>query len=323
MDNNYNRRSNYSNAVDTELQRLIEEIMRNYIRPPRTSNNSRSNNERSNEDHLTFLHTLRDITIGYNSNMLEYQSNTRLSLELLQNYLNENLNNPRIPTNNYTSSRDFTEIPTPQQPQSQQRTQSIQNNNTENREHLLSYVVYRPTIRSQDATTLRNFFQNVLIRPTREQINNATELITYNANLENISQTCPITLDEFQDGDIIRQIKHCRHVFHERSIQNWFRTNVRCPVCRYDIRDFRREQTTELQEDITEDTRNTQEMEIERETNDNENNNTENNYNDIFQELSNNITQNLRNIISGNTEEGVTSGYLDSSQNFLFEFEIR
>jgi len=312
MDNNYTRRSNYSNAVDTELQRLIEEIMRNYIRPSNPSNNE---NERTNEDYIIFLRTLRDIINGYNSNMLEYQNNTRLTLNLLQNYLTEV---PRNPINNYTSSvqRNFTEIPT--QEQLPERRSETQTQSTNNREHLLSYVVYRPTIRNRDATTLRNFFQNIIIRPTLEEINNSTELITYNRNLENISSTCPITLDEFQEGDIIRQIKHCKHVFHETSIQNWFRTNVRCPVCRYDIRDFRREQTTELQEDITENTRNTQEMEIERETN----NNTENDYNDIFQELSNNITQNLRNIISGNTEEGVTSGYLDSSQNFLFEFEI-
>ena len=317
MDNNYNRAGNYSNAVDTELQRLIDEIIRNYSRPLR-----RTNNERINNDHMTFLHTLRDITTGYNSNMLEYQNNTRLSLELLQNYLNENSNTTSIPVNNYTSSiqRNFTEIPRRNQQLPQQRTQVNQNdnNNTENREHLLSYVIYRPTIRNQDATTLRNFFQNILVYPSREQINNATELITYNRNLENISQTCPITLDEFQDGDIIRQIKHCKHVFHEQSIQNWFRTNVRCPVCRYDIRDFRTvEQTPELQE---ENTQNIEETETETET---ETNINENEYNDIFQELSNNITQNLRNIISGNTQEGLGSGYLDSSQNFLFEFEVR
>lgn len=330
MENNYNRRSNYTNTVDTELQRLIEEIIRNYTRPTRPTRPT--NIERSNEDFLTFLYTLRDITAGYNSNMLEYQTNTRLSLELLQNYLSEISNNQRIPTNNYIPSfqRNSNENPIQQQQQQRLPQQRTQTNTTENREHLLSYVVYRPTIRNQDATTLRNFFQNILIRPTREQVNNATELITYNRNLENISQTCPITLEEFQDGDIIRQIKQCKHVFHELPIQNWFRTNVRCPVCRYDIRDFRRERTPELQEEIVQNTQETEnntenntENDIENDIENNIENDTENDYNDIFQELSNNITQNLRNIISGNTEEGVTSGYLDSSQNFLFEFEIR
>jgi hypothetical protein len=322
MDNNYNRRTDYSNAVDTELQRLIEEMMRNFIRP---SNNE---SERTNEDYIIFLRTLRDIMSVYNSNMIEYHNNTTLSLQLLQNYLTQVSSNSRESSNYYNTAtsnrRETVEIPR-QQHLPQQRRNSINSINSRsntnisdisnNREHLLSYVVYRPTIRSQDANALRNFFQNIIVYPTREQIQDATQLITYNSNVENISSSCPITLDEFQDGDIIRQIKHCRHVFHEQSIQNWFRSNVRCPVCRYDIREYR---NPEIVEENVNDIEEQDEAEInETQINDRE---QYSNYESIFQELSNNISQDIQNILTENLGE---NGVLDSSQNYLFEFEIR
>jgi hypothetical protein len=53
-----------------------------------------------------------------------------------------------------------------------------------------------------------------------------------------INHRCPITLEEFQENDNIRRIRHCGHCFNEESIQHWFRNNVRCPVCRLDIRDI-------------------------------------------------------------------------------------
>ena len=40
------------------------------------------------------------------------------------------------------------------------------------------------------------------------------------------------------NGEQVFQIKHCGHNFRENALRNWFRTNVRCPVCRYDIRDY-------------------------------------------------------------------------------------
>ena len=63
--------------------------------------------------------------------------------------------------------------------------------------------------------------------------------------MENISSNCPITLDSFEEGEQICQIIHCGHCFSETAIKNWFRFNVRCPVCRYDIRNGFLQQTTQ------------------------------------------------------------------------------
>jgi hypothetical protein len=80
--------------------------------------------------------------------------------------------------------------------------------------------------------------ENVIVRPSEQQITTATEefLYTSNTNLQNTS--CPITLDDFQEGDALKRIIPCGHTFRKPAIDNWFREKVRCPVCRYDIRDY-------------------------------------------------------------------------------------
>jgi len=83
----------------------------------------------------------------------------------------------------------------------------------------------------------RTQFTDVVIHPTQLQIDNATEIITYNDSIELLNMQCPITMVDFQNGDIIRRIRHCRHSFNNDSILNWFREHVRCPVCRFDIRE--------------------------------------------------------------------------------------
>jgi len=83
-----------------------------------------------------------------------------------------------------------------------------------------------------------NMFQNVMVRPTVEQINQSTETLIYNSQLELLNSSCPIRLENFQEGENIRRIISCGHCFSENSFNQWFQNNVRCPVCRYDIRDF-------------------------------------------------------------------------------------
>ena len=89
--------------------------------------------------------------------------------------------------------------------------------------------------------TLRAFipnFQDVVIRPTQEQIENATEQIVFRSSEDETHARCPITLEDFQDGDTVTRICHCGHTFQNTALSNWFTTNVRCPVCRYDIREW-------------------------------------------------------------------------------------
>ena len=74
------------------------------------------------------------------------------------------------------------------------------------------------------------------LRPTREQINNASRLVRYNFIENPSSERCSISLQEFNNDDQVRQILYCGHIFHENSLQEWFTRNTVCPLCRYDIR---------------------------------------------------------------------------------------
>jgi hypothetical protein len=85
---------------------------------------------------------------------------------------------------------------------------------------------------------LRETQEDVRVRPTNEQINRATEGLVYSSDMIFINTQCPISLDEFVEGELVRRISHCGHTFREAAINRWFETNVRCPVCRHDIRDI-------------------------------------------------------------------------------------
>jgi hypothetical protein len=79
---------------------------------------------------------------------------------------------------------------------------------------------------------------NVVIRPTQEQINNASTVVSYGSIQNPQNDTCPISLDNFQPNDLVRKIHHCGHIFNQSSFNQWFNNSVRCPICRYDIRDY-------------------------------------------------------------------------------------
>jgi hypothetical protein len=82
----------------------------------------------------------------------------------------------------------------------------------------------------------RAFYDNVVVAPTRAQIENSTRVIRYSEIENPTNQSCPITLDRFENDSTVTQILHCGHIFTPTGIESWLRSNVRCPVCRYDIR---------------------------------------------------------------------------------------
>lgn len=73
------------------------------------------------------------------------------------------------------------------------------------------------------------FSDPVVVRPNQLQIDSALQTV------ENSSATCAICQDSVSFDGV--KIRHCNHEFHRSCISNWFAINVRCPVCRHDIRD--------------------------------------------------------------------------------------
>jgi len=83
---------------------------------------------------------------------------------------------------------------------------------------------------------LQSFFQPIEVFPSQIQIETATRIARY-ADIVNPNNTsCPISLTPFNDNDNVTVIRHCGHIFNSVELTTWFRSNCRCPVCRYDIR---------------------------------------------------------------------------------------
>lgn len=76
------------------------------------------------------------------------------------------------------------------------------------------------------------FMEAVPIIPSAAQILAACEIRT----MPHEDANCTICQEEIQA--VNTRIRHCGHSFHSHCIREWFGMNPRCPVCRYDIRDF-------------------------------------------------------------------------------------
>lgn len=77
--------------------------------------------------------------------------------------------------------------------------------------------------------------------PTSQRLSTAemyrvTETFNYTEGSIPNSNVCPITLDEFETGEALSQIRNCRHTFKKRALFHWFTLSVECPVCRQDVR---------------------------------------------------------------------------------------
>jgi Ring finger domain len=84
----------------------------------------------------------------------------------------------------------------------------------------------------------QSFLQPVDVFPTQEQIEAATRRVRYGNILRPLNTSCPISMEEFSDNDNVIMIRYCGHIFNTENLTNWFRNNCRCPVCRYDIREY-------------------------------------------------------------------------------------
>ena len=82
------------------------------------------------------------------------------------------------------------------------------------------------------------------IVPTLTQIENSTREVIFSDVDEPLNATCPITMDMFSNDYTVTQIIPCGHMFSPSGINSWFQTSARCPVCRYDIRNYSTNSTT-------------------------------------------------------------------------------
>ena len=59
---------------------------------------------------------------------------------------------------------------------------------------------------------------------------------SYNSIVHSSIETrCPIGLDDFEEGESIKQIVECGHIFKSDHLLRWFTRHKKCPICRCDL----------------------------------------------------------------------------------------
>lgn len=179
---------------------------------------------------VTNISQLETIINDYNENFRYYNRNLRDIVDLYRETINDertrrlerqqrfHTNPPIRNTNNMYNLRN------------EYINQPIRNWNN-------MYNLRNDYINNPLSNIIYNNLQDVVVRPTNEEITLATETVIYDISM--VDNRCPISLEPFEPDDLICRIKHCGHLFKRQHLINWFGRNVRCPVCRFDIRTYR------------------------------------------------------------------------------------
>jgi len=73
-----------------------------------------------------------------------------------------------------------------------------------------------------------SFMEPVIVVPSQTQITSSLE------DYIGTQSSCAVCQEAISSGAC--RIRQCGHVYHRSCIVNWFSMSVRCPVCRFDIR---------------------------------------------------------------------------------------
>jgi len=49
------------------------------------------------------------------------------------------------------------------------------------------------------------------------------------------SEKCPICMVELEDGDLVKILPSCSHVYHGNCVDKWLKVNNSCPLCKREV----------------------------------------------------------------------------------------
>jgi hypothetical protein len=87
-----------------------------------------------------------------------------------------------------------------------------------------------------------NNMEDVQVHPSLRTLRESSSIHIYR-DLDTTHETCSICRENFEENSIVRRLG-CEHIFHIGCIDTWFETNIRCPLCRLDLRDNEEEAET-------------------------------------------------------------------------------
>ena len=176
----------------------------------------------------------------YNSQIQTYQQNIQSIIHITQELLPA-LRNRTNPTNINTTTTNNRPTTSPNSNRrntliTQLRDWFRNNDLSSQSQYILEFENVTPLVFSN--TNNRNTSStNTSVYLTTQEIQSATELFINDAsNNVLVYNTCPISLEDFRDGEPLMRINHCGHIFKAFELQRWFLRNTKCPSCRYDIR---------------------------------------------------------------------------------------
>tara|TARA_B100000524_G_scaffold335865_1_gene225370 strand:+ start:1081 stop:2223 length:1143 start_codon:yes stop_codon:yes gene_type:complete len=114
---------------------------------------------------------------------------------------------------------------------------SLFSNNTGDNELTNAFLGALANINNQNADFV-NSLESVPVIPSNEEITRACEDVSFNTISNPINSSCPINLERFTNNSTVTQILYCGHCYDPVALRRWFTSNVRCPICRYDIRNY-------------------------------------------------------------------------------------
>jgi hypothetical protein len=246
------------------------------------------------------MQILREIISNYNENvrlnnqqMMEYHQNMREILDMVRSFPDLQPRASSIPT------------PTP--------SRNTNRLNATNIYPELSTLLYLLS-NSIDYNTTERQTPPRTESLSRSQIQTATRNIHYTTDLS--YNVCPISLEDFVEDEEVCQIKQCGHVFKKNSIMRWFSaSHVHCPVCRYDLRNYREPTPEPTPEPIEPNT---------NEANVNNNNNNNNNNTTTSENRNTRYVQDISGIFTNLYEQLFLNNMMDSdsSGNLVYTFEF-
>jgi hypothetical protein len=207
MYNDNLRQINSLTSSNNEIRTIITNLLSNNTNS--YSNRGQTHNRFRNRNH------------NYRDNLSRNSNQGRLYINNLP-YIIEDIREYRIPSSqlyNWINNSNASSS------ESQARNNNQATNNNQERT-------------SNFSRAFQSFFEPVEVFPTQTQIETATRRAMYCDIVSPLNRSCPISLENFNDSETVSVIRYCGHIFHTEHLNRWFRTNCRCPVCRYDIRNY-------------------------------------------------------------------------------------
>jgi hypothetical protein len=139
----------------------------------------------------------------------------------------------------------------------------------------------------------QSFLEPIEVFPTQTQIEAATRRVRYSDIISPKNRSCPIVMEDFNDNDMVTVIRHCGHIFNTDELNRWFSSNCKCPVCRYDIRNF---SSTASSEFFNNETQTSVNSESSTSNNNNQNSSSSRDEERLINELDDNFMDNFINL---------------------------